>query len=141
MIKGISVNATCLFSCLSLIIILIGCRPNQRNVYDEADYALIKVDTFNGRVGTQYYLYKFDTSRKLQIDYWGDGKLMAKAFTYRGKVDGWWTMYDYTGKLMALDSFSVGKKILSKVQTPVDTSMKIFRNDKLEPITSIDSLR
>ena len=120
--------------------IFFGCSRNQKNVYNETDYALVKVDTFNGRTGSEYYNYKYDTSRKLQIDYWGDGKLMAKGFTHHGKIDGWRTLYDYTGKLMAIDSFNDGKKILSKIKTKVDTSVKMFSNGKLVPFTSIDSL-
>ncbi len=96
--------------CLFLIVILLGCSQSNRNVYKEADYTLVSVDSFNGRVGAEYYIYKYDTSRKLQINYWNDGKLMAKGFTYKGKMDGWCEMYDDIGELMSLDSFSNGKK-------------------------------
>ena len=128
------------FGLVFMTAMFLGCSRNHKNVYHEADYVLVKVDTFNGRTGTEYYNYKYDTSRKLQINFWGDGKLMAKAFTHHGKMDGWRTMYDYTGKLMALDSFNDGKKILSKIKPKVDTSVKMFSNGKLVPFTSIDSL-
>ena len=140
MIGKVTIITSSFFCYLFLSAIFLGCNQNHRNVYNEADYTLVKIDTFNGKVGAQYFVYNYDTARKLRIYYWGDGKLMSKGFTNHGEIDGWLIMYDYTGNLMALDSFSDGKKILSKIKPRIDTSVKMFSNGKLVPFTSIDSL-
>ncbi len=140
MTRNFKIFVFALSSILCLVTGLFGCKQKVKNVYNEGDYILFNVDTFKGKVGTQFYVYKYDTARKLQVDYWDNGKIMAKGFTHNGKIDGWWTMYDYSGYPIALDSFHDGKKIISKIKPTVDTSLKIFNDGKLEPFKSIDSL-
>jgi antitoxin component YwqK of YwqJK toxin-antitoxin module len=119
--------------------IIFCCKGKQKNIYDEANYDLIKVDTLNGIVGTKFYRYRYDSSRKMQIDYWADGKLMAKTFSHYGKLDGKCIMYDTNGvTIMALDSFKDGVKSKSNSYYQEDTTMKIFRDGKLQP--AIDSI-
>ena len=115
----------------SLLIILFGCVSRKRNPYNESDYILAKVDSFNGRPGTEDYVYKYDTSRKMRIDYFGNGKLLLKYFTHNGKSDGKSEAYDYSGKLMAIDSFHDGTLIWSQKFTKPDTSIRVFRNGKI----------
>ena len=110
------------------------------NPYEQSNYILVKTDSFNGNIGTQYYVLKNDTSRKLQIDYWGDGKLMAKGFTHNGKMDGKFIMYDYKGNLMVIDSFVEGKKVFEKLFYEKDTTIKLFKNGKFQDFDNIDSL-
>ena len=52
---------TCIFSCNS-----------KKDVYDEDDYILAKTDSLNGTVGTQWFVYKYDSLRLLQVDRYGD---------------------------------------------------------------------
>jgi len=121
---------------------LISCN-SKKGVYDEKDYLLAKTDSLNGIVGTQWFVYKYDSLRLLQVDHYGDGKLMSKAFSYNGKLDGRRLIYDIDGKsLLAVDSYSNGKKVIpTKHFKPLDTTVKVFSNGKLEPFESLDSLK
>jgi hypothetical protein len=138
--RNFKIFAVALSSILCLVSGLFGCKQKDKNFYTEGDYTLLNVDSFKGKIGTQFYVYKYDTARKLRVDYWDNGNVMAKGFTHNGKIDGWWTMYDYSGHQIALDSFHDGQKIISKIKPVVDTSLKIFNDGKLEPFKSIDSL-
>jgi hypothetical protein len=100
---------------LSFYCSIISCRAKHKNIYDEVYYDLIKVDTANGKVGTKFYTYRYDSSRKMQIDYWSNGKLMAKTFSHFGKLDGRCVMYDTNGiNIIVIDSFKDGVKVTSK---------------------------
>lgn len=119
----------------------IGCQSKPLNVYDETNYTLIQTDTFQGILDRRIFVYKYDTSRKMQINYWDNGNILAKGFSHKQKLDGRFEMYYITGKLMQVDSFFDGNKISSIKNHNTDTSIKIFRNGKLEPFTSIDSVQ
>ena len=67
------------FFFLLLLLLLVGCGEQKKDPFDQSNYIVVKTDSFKGNVGTQYLVYKYDTLRKLQIDYWGDGKLMARS--------------------------------------------------------------
>jgi len=110
---------------LLFVIFLISCKSKRLDPYNQSNYVLVKTDSFNGNIGTQYYVFKDDSSRKFQVYYWGDGKLMAKGFMHHGKMDGKFEMYDYLGKLMSIDSFVDGKKISEKKFFTLDTSVKL----------------
>ena len=125
---------------LLLLLTSIGCGEKKKDPFNQSNYILVKTDSFKGNVGTQYLVYKYDTLRKLQIDYWGDGKLMAGSFFYNGKMDGEAVIYDYKGNLMAIDSFKNGVKVYEKLFFEKDTSIKLFKNGKLEEFKSLDSL-
>jgi antitoxin component YwqK of YwqJK toxin-antitoxin module len=125
---------------LLLLLTSIGCGEKKKDPFNQSNYILVKTDSFKGSVGTQYLVYKYDTLRKLQIDYWGDGKLMARSFFYNGKMDGEAVIYDYKGNLMAIDSFKNGVKVYEKLFFEKDTSIKLFKNGKLGEFKSIDSL-
>ena len=128
------------FFFLLLLLLLVGCGEQKKDPFDQSNYIVVKTDSFKGNVGTQYLVYKYDTLRKLQIDYWGDGKLMARSFSYKGKMGGEAVLYDYKGNLMAIDSFKGGVKVYEKLFFEKDTSIKLFKNGKLEEFKSIDSL-
>ncbi|MGG9960745.1 hypothetical protein [Ferruginibacter sp. SUN106] len=123
------------------LLVFFGCMNKHHNFYNESDYVLVKTDSFNGKVDRELYVYKYDSARKMLINYWDNGKVMGKGFSYKGQLDGSLNVYDMDGKLSATDSFSKGKKISSKEFFTPDTSVKIFRNGKMEPFTSIDSLK
>jgi len=127
---------------LFLALFVFSCH-SKKDVFDEADYVLVKSDSLNGIVGTEWFVYKYDSLRMLQVDYYGDGKLMGKAFSYNGELDGRRVTYDFNGKsLLAVDSYSNGKKVIpTKYFKPVDTTVKVFSDGKLEPFTSLDSLK
>ncbi|MEO6668459.1 MAG: hypothetical protein ABIN36_03215 [Ferruginibacter sp.] len=120
--------------------VVTGCKITPRNVYNEADYILARSDTSEGIMHRQIYIYKYDTSRKMQINYWDDGKILGKGFSHRQKLDGRVKVYDFSGALMQVDSFFEGKKISSVKNYAPDSSIMLFRKGKLEPFKSIDSL-
>ena len=122
-----------------LVFALWGCSPQKSNPFDESKYVLVRTDSFNGNIGTEYFVFKSDTSRKRQVNYWGNGKLMSKSFTHNGKMDGEFIMYDYDGKLMVIDSFINGNKVYEKLFQEKDTSVKLFKNGKVQEFNNIDS--
>ena len=125
---------------ITFSLLLLGCSNKQRNVYDENDYTIIKVDTDNNIIFRRTFIYKYDTARKFQISYWDNGNILVKGFSYKNKLDGKIEMYLIDGNLMEIDSFSNGIKLYSKSYVAKDTTTKIFRNGKLEPFTSVDYL-
>ena len=122
-------------------LLFLGCSNKQRDVYDENNYALIKIDTDNNIIFRRTFVYKYDTARKFQIGYWNNGNILVKGFSLNGKMDGKIEMYQIDGNLMQIDSFSNGVKLSSKKYLAEDTTIKIFRNGKLEPFKSLDSLK
>jgi len=127
---------------LFLVLFVFSCH-SKKDVFDEGDYVLAKSDSLNGIVGTEWFVYKYDSLRMLQVDYYGDGKLMSKAFSYNGKLDGRRVTYDFNGKsLLAVDSYSNGKKVIpTKYFKPIDATGRVFSDGKLEPFKSLDSLK
>ena len=113
----------------------------EKNVYNESDYNLVKTDLYDGIVYKKNYIYKYDGAREMKIEYWDNGKILAKSFLYRKRLDGELVMYDMEGKISAIDSFRNGEKVYSKRFTKSDTSVKIFKDGKLLPFESIDSLK
>jgi len=122
---------------LFLIIAVLSCKHSNPNPYDQSNYMLVRTDSFEG----QYFINKNDTSRKLRIEYWDNGILLAKGYTHQGKRDGEFIMYDQNGNLMRIDSFIDGKKIFEKQFYKKDTSVKLFKDGKIEEFKSIDSLK
>ena len=94
-----------------------------------------------GELTRRTFVYKYDTARKFQISYWDNGNILVKGFSLNGKMDGKIEMYQIDGNLMQIDSFSNGVKLSSKKYVAEDTTIKIFRNGKLEPFKSLDSLK
>jgi len=125
----------------SFFIFLLGCSSNGRNLYDESDYTLVKTDTDNGIVYRKDYVYKYDTAREMETEYWDNGRIMSKWFLYHKRLDGKSIKYDMQGKILAIDSFQNGTKIYSKEFFVPDTSVKIFKDGKLSPFKSADSLK
>jgi hypothetical protein len=50
-------------------------------------------------------------------------------------------MYDHKGNLMEIDSFIDGKKVFEKFFYEKDTSVKLFKDGKIQEFKSIDSLK
>jgi|GEM_PF-2266188 len=125
----------------SFFIFLLGCSSNERNLYDESDYTLVKTETDNGIVYRKDYVYKHDTAREMKTEYWDNGRIMSKWFLYHKRLDGKSIKYDMQGKILAIDSFQNGIKVYSKEFFVSDTSVKIFKDGKLSSFKSADSLK
>jgi hypothetical protein len=119
----------------------LGCRNQPINFYDESNYILVRTDSSSNGLDRKLYVNKYDTAWKMLNNYFYDGKLLAKGFSYNGHIEGNLKVYDMNEKLMTIDSFHNGIKLSSKHFYSRDTSVKIFRNGKLEPFKSIDSLK
>ena len=124
-----------------LIVLLFSCSTKQKNVYDENNYIVEIIEKDGEILGKRILVNKFDSSRKLVISYWDNGSILAKSYLHKGKVDGKFEYYGMNGDLLLADSFHDGVKLYSKRFTENDTSVKIYRIGKLEPFTSIDSLK
>jgi antitoxin component YwqK of YwqJK toxin-antitoxin module len=106
----------------------LGCS-SPRDPFNVSNYVLRSVDSFNNKVGSESFYYKYDTLRKMRLEYFADGKLMAKIFTYNGKMDGNQYMYELDGKTtMLIDSFSNGVKIKSTKFYKTETDVKYYKN-------------
>lgn len=123
-----------------LTLIFIACRVQKKNIYNESDYILIKVDSSDEHIDKRTFVYKYDAARKMVKNYFFTGELMAKSFAYGKYLEGPLEVYSYDGKLITIDSFSQGIKIFSKMINP-DTSVTLFNTGKLTPFTSLDSLK
>ena len=53
---------------LALPFLFIGCSNEKPTPYGHSNYMLVKSDSLHGKVGTEYFVYKNDPLRKLQID-------------------------------------------------------------------------
>lgn len=100
-----------------------GCRNPSNNFYEESNYILVKTDSSTEGLDRKLYVNKYDTAWKMLINYYYDGKLLAKGFSYRGHQEGNLKLYDSEEKLTAIDSFHNGIKISSKSFIKIDTSV------------------
>ena len=119
-----------------LFVVIIASCKSKVNVFDETQYALIKSDSLNGIVGSQVYVFKHDTLRKMILEHDAKGKLMGKMFTYKNKLDGNQTYYDLDGKtILVIDSFNNGQKVISRNFSKDTSSVKFYKEGK-----EVDSL-
>ena len=131
-----------LFLSLFLYILFSECNHHCINVYNESDYILVRTDSSNKGLERKFYIYKYDSSRKMLVNYYYDGKILGKGFSYKGKLEGEVETFGYDGRLLGIDSFHNGIKISSKSSVIPDTLAKFFKNGTLQPLTKedIDSL-
>ena len=116
--------------CLSLLIVA-ACKHNPKYVFDEKDYTLVKIDSFEGKLDKANYVYKYDSSRKMQINYFFDGKILAKGFMYKNQLDGPLYTYSYSGEIQSKTVFQNGKEISKERFYKIDTSMRLMRDGKI----------
>lgn len=95
---------------LYFILFIWGCKnADIKNIYDEANYVLIKIDTVDNRIiAAKHYVNKYDTSRKMLIDYWDNGKILGKTYFYGKHLDGKLEMYNSDGRLTSIDLYHNG---------------------------------
>lgn len=99
-----------------LLLSVFGCASNQEkaNVFNESDYTLMKTDTMNNFIAKKIFAYKSDTARKLTIEYWDNGNIMQKEFSYKGLLEGKKETYTIEGKLFGSTSYHEGVQLDSK---------------------------
>ena len=124
------------------LLVFVDPATAQKNEFNESKYILVKVDSFYGHVGSKRFVYENDTAWRMEINYWDNGKIMGKGFTYHGNLEGRLEVYGINGDPIAVDSFHNGKKFYSKTFYKSGNPGKIFKNGKLEDVTEggIDSL-
>ena len=102
---------------LSLIFISIlfwSCISSKKNIYNEANYKLFKIDSVHDTINRKLFVYKYDTARKMEINYYYSGEILNKGFTYKGRLDGVLRMYNMAGKIVAINTYRNGVVISSK---------------------------
>ena len=102
-----------------------------KNVYNEKDYVLVKIDSFEGKIDKRTFIYKYDSTRKMKINYFFDGNILAKAFFHNNKLDGISEYYEEYGQLLAKDTFLDGVKVGSYFFKKMDTSIRLLKDGKL----------
>ena len=130
---------------LAISVILIGLfsygQTNQ-DIYKLSDYILVRTDSSSLGLERKLYIYRYDTARRMQVDYYYDGTILGRGFSYKGKLEGNLEIFGAKGKPIAIDSFHNGVKISSRSLIPIDTSAKFFSNGILRPLKTgdVDSL-
>lgn len=92
------------------LVSFVGCAsdPKKVNVFDESDYILVKTDSFKSIIAKKIFTYKPDTARKLSIEYWDNGNIMQKEFSYKGLLEGSVETYTGDGKLFGTVTYHNG---------------------------------
>ena len=104
---------------LIIALFLVSCMGSASdakkvNVFNESDYILVKTDSFKSIIAKNIFAYKPDTARKLTIEYWDNGNIMQKEFSYKGLLEGSVETYTGDGKLFGTVSYHNGAVIGSK---------------------------
>lgn len=98
-----------IFKLLCIVLLCLSCNQGN-NVYDEKDYFLVKLDSFENKVYSKILVNKFDTSRKMVLLYWDNGNVMSRG-CFKGKLrDGINEHFYIYGNLQTSELYSNGKK-------------------------------
>ncbi len=98
----------------SIIVIIFSSCMQNNNAYDEKNYLIVKIDTSENRVNSKILVNKFDTSRKMVLLYWDNGKIMSKGF-FKGQLrDGINEHFYIYGNLQTSELYSNGVKLGSQ---------------------------
>ncbi len=128
-----------LIFCGPPLFLMAACEYTKRNVFNESDYKVFRLDSFDGKLERKIFYNIHDTSRKMEINYDFNGKILAKRFTYKGKQDGELKIFNINDrKLMVIDSFENGKKVFEKRFYKPDTCIKFINNGKEEKFESLN---
>ena len=125
-----------------VIIILFSCKEDK-NVYDEKDYLLLKVDSSENKIDSKILVYKFDTSRKIVLLYWDNGKVMSRGCFKDKMRDGINEHFYIYGNLQTSELYSNGiKEGLQSSYYPNSKlkSIENYTDGKLITVKTFDSL-
>ena len=122
------------FTVLVFLILSQSCNSLKSDVFNEKNYLITKTDLFNGIVDKEIYTNKYDTSRKMTKYYFYNGRLMSKSFSNKMQFDGNFEVYSIDGKLITTDLYKNGQRVSTKRSKPLDTTISIFKNGKLEKL-------
>jgi antitoxin component YwqK of YwqJK toxin-antitoxin module len=125
---------TRIFLIFIVSIIYQSCNSVKNDFFNEKDYVITKTEFFEGHIDKEIYTNKNDTSRKMKKYYHGNGVLMAKCFTNKMKTDGEFEIFSIDGKIIMTHLYKDGVKLSTKRSKPIDTTITIFRNGKLEKL-------
>lgn len=116
-------------------------QTNQ-NVFKLSDYILVRTDSSSRGLDKKLYVYRYDTARKMEVNYYYDGAILGRGFSYKGKLEGAVETFGIKGRLLGIDSFHNGVKVFSRLVNAADTTTKFFSNGKLRPFKAgdLDSL-
>lgn len=98
-----------------------GCTEKPANLFDEKNYRLYSIDSTKGYIEKKVLINKFDTARKLELEYWPNGELQSKAFTYHNQFDGKLEVYLPGRNTWQIDSYANGCLIYSRNYHANDT--------------------
>ena len=122
------------FTVLVFLIFSQSCDSLNSDVFNEKNYLITKTDFFKGIVDREIYTNKYDTSRKMTKYYFDNGRLMSKSFSNKMQIDGNFEVFSMDGKLITTDLYKNGQRVSTKRSKPLDTTITIFRNGKLEKL-------
>ena len=122
------------FTVLVFLIFSQSCDSLKSDVFNEKNYLLTKTDLFKGIVDREIYTNKYDTSRKMTKYYFDNGRLMSKSFSKKMQIDGNFEIYSMDGKLIMTHLYKDGQRVSTKRSKPLDTTITIFRNGKIEKL-------
>jgi hypothetical protein len=136
--------------CMSKIIvaislILIGCRSygqSNDSVFQVSNYFLVRTDSSSLGLDRKFYVYRYDPLRRMVENFFYDGKILGRAFYYKGKLEGTVETFGVEGRPLGIDSFHNGVRISSKSFRYGDSGAMFFFHGKLRPLKDgdVDSL-
>ena len=122
------------FTILLFLMLSQSCDSLKSDVFNEKNYLITRTDFFKGIVDREIYTNKYDTSRKMTKYYFDNGRLMSKSFSNKMHIDGNFEIYSMDGKLTMTHLYKDGQRVSTKRSKPLDTTLTIFRNGKLEKL-------
>jgi antitoxin component YwqK of YwqJK toxin-antitoxin module len=131
---------------LTISVIFIGLSSygqTNQDIYKLSDYVLVRTDSTSRGLDRKFYVYRYDTARRMLVEYYYDGTILGRSFSYEGKLEGNLETFGANGRPIAISSFHNGVKVSTRYLIPRDTtSIKFFSNGKLRPLKDgdVDSL-
>jgi hypothetical protein len=130
---------------LATCIILIGLSSygqTNHNVFKLSDYVLVRTDSSSRGLERKLYVNRYDTSRKMEEDFYYDGTILGRGFSYKGKLEGILETFTVKGNPLGIDSFHNGVRISRKYFNAPDSGAMFFSHGKLRPLKDgdVDSL-
>jgi antitoxin component YwqK of YwqJK toxin-antitoxin module len=118
-------------------------KDHSNDFYNEVNYIPTKVNgSDSNSIYTKYFVNKYDTSRKMIINYYDTNKIFTKSFLHGKLDDGKFDLYSYDGKLISTALYKDGIKIYKKHFSDSGNikNVEYFDSGVVRPVKQSDSL-
>ena len=99
----------------SASLLMLSCNVNEkdRDPEDPESYIEVTSDSLGNRLemtNHRFYMWRYDTSRKMLKGYWENGQLQSISYYYKEEKTGKWTGYFDDGKISFEANYYKGQK-------------------------------